>query len=90
MRALQKGLLLAALHVALVCSLGAKLFYDRATRPRVWIQVATYDPNLPIRGRYLMFSLQLPGEGFAPRENPQPYSSPFFPDRCDLTMRTAR
>jgi hypothetical protein len=87
MSALRKGLLLAALHVALVCSLGAKLLYDRATRPRVWIQVATYDPNLPIRGRYLMFSLQLPGAGFAPRENPQPYSSPFSPDRCDLTMR---
>jgi hypothetical protein len=87
MSALWKGLLLAALHVALVCSLGAKLLYDRATRPRVWIQVATYDPNLPIRGRYLVFSLQLPAEGFTARENQQPYSSPYSPSRCDLLAR---
>jgi len=87
MSALQKGLLLAALHIALVCTLGAKLLYDRATRPRTWIQVATYDPNLPIRGRYLVFSLQLPTEGFKQLEDPQPYSSPFFPSRCDLSVR---
>jgi len=83
-----KGLLLAALQLALVCTLGAKLLYDRATRPRAWIQVATYDPDLPIRGRYLTFSLQLPTEGFTRRENPQPYSNLFSPDRCDLAMRS--
>jgi hypothetical protein len=88
MNALWKGLLLAALQVALVCSLGAKLLYDRATRPRVWFQVATYDPDLPIRGRYLVFSLQLPAEGFKIRDNPQPYAtSPYVPVRCDLAMR---
>lgn len=87
MSALQKGLLLAALQVALVCTLGAKLLYDRATRPRTWIQVATYDPTLPIRGRYLVFGLQLPSEGFTWLENPQKYASPFSPSRCDLTMR---
>jgi len=87
MSALQKGLLLAALQVALVCTLGAKLLYDRAARPRTWIQVATYDPNLPIRGRYLVFSLQLPAEGFTWLENPQKYASPFSPSRCDLFMR---
>jgi hypothetical protein len=88
MSSLWKGLLLAALQVALVCTLGAKLLYDRATRPREWIQVATYDPDLPIRGRYLNFSLQLPTEGFTRRENPQSYTSPFSPDRCDLSMRS--
>jgi len=87
MSVLWKGLLLAALHVALVCSLGAKLLYDRATRPRVWIQVASYDPDLPIRGRYLLFSLQVPAEGFRLRDNPQPYTSPYSPARCDLAIR---
>ena len=87
MTGLKKGLLLAALHVLLVCTLGAKLLYDRATRPRVWIQVATYDPDLPIRGRYLAFSLQVPMEGFTVRENPQPYTNPFTPDHCDLKLR---
>src|SRR5882672_7010293 len=57
MTPLIKGLVLAAVHVGLVASLGAKLLYDRATRPRVWTLAAPYDPNLPIRGRYV--SLQL-------------------------------
>jgi hypothetical protein len=87
MTGLQKGLLLAALHVLLVCTLGAKLLYERATRPRVWIQVATYDPELPIRGRYLAFNLQVPMEGFTVRENPSPYTNPFSPDHCDLKLR---
>lgn len=52
-----KGLIVAAIQVALVSSLGAKLRYDRATRPRVWVRAAPYDPSLPIRGRYV--SLQL-------------------------------
>ena len=87
MTGLQKGLLLAALHVLLVCTLGAKLLYDRATRPHVWIQVATYDPELPIRGRYLAFNLQVPMEGFSAREDASPYTSPFTPDHCDLKLR---
>jgi hypothetical protein len=52
-----KGIVIAVVHVGLVASLGAKLLYDRATRPRVWTAAAPYDPNLPIRGRYV--SLQL-------------------------------
>jgi len=87
MTRLQKGLLLAALDVLLVSTLGAKLLYDRATRPRVWIQVATYDPDLPIRGRYLAFSLQVPMEGFTARRDSLPYTNPFSPDHCDLKLR---
>jgi hypothetical protein len=52
-----KGIVIAVVHVGLVASLGAKLLYDRATRPRVWALAAPYDPNLPIRGRYV--SLQV-------------------------------
>jgi hypothetical protein len=57
MTLLVKGLVIAAVHVGLVASLGAKLLYDRATLPRVWALTTPYDPNLPIRGRYV--SLQL-------------------------------
>jgi len=57
MKPLLEGLVIAAVHVGLVASLGAKLLYDRATRPRVWALAAPYDPNLPIRGRYV--SLQV-------------------------------
>ncbi len=52
-----KGLVIAAVHVGLVASLGAKLLYDRATLPRVWALAAPHDPSLPIRGRYV--SLQI-------------------------------
>ena len=61
-----KGLIIAAVHVGLVASLGAKLLYDRANRPRVWARTAPYDPNLPIRGRYV--SLQLAVEPRGVRE----------------------
>ena len=87
MTSLQKGLLVGALQALLVCTLGAKLLYERATRPRVWIKVATYDPELPIRGRYLAFNVQVPLEGFTVREYPEPYANPFSPDRCDLQLR---
>jgi hypothetical protein len=63
MTPLIKGLVLAAVHVALVASLGAKLLYDRATRPSVWTLVAPYDPNLPIRGRYVRLQLVVEPRG---------------------------
>lgn len=53
MKAWQKATLVALIHIAIVSSLGAKLLYDRATRPRVWLKTQNYDPNLPIRGRYV-------------------------------------
>ena len=56
--AVRKGLVVAALHVAIVASLGAKLLVDRATRPRVWARAAPVDPNLPIRGRYVRLRLE--------------------------------
>ena len=73
MKPVYKGLLLALLHVLLVCTLGAKLLYDRSHRPHVWIKVAIYDPELPIRGRYLSLNLQVPAEGFSLRSQPSPY-----------------
>lgn len=64
MTTMTKGLLLGAIQLALVLSLGGKLLYDRATRPRVWVLTAVYDPELPIRGRYLSERLNIPTEGF--------------------------
>lgn len=75
MKPLVKGLVIAAVHVGLVASLGAKLLYDRATLPRVWVLAAPYDPNLPIRGRYVSLQLVVeprgiqetkPGPGWQP------------------------
>lgn len=59
MKPLSKGLLLGALQVVIVLSLGGKLLYDRATRPRVWVKTVVFDPSLPIRGRYLRLRLEV-------------------------------
>ncbi|MBI2681988.1 MAG: hypothetical protein HYX26_02000 [Acidobacteriales bacterium] len=56
---LQKGLLLTLLHLLLVSSLGAVLLMDRARLPRVWVKTMSYDPDLPIRGRYASLQLEI-------------------------------
>jgi hypothetical protein len=83
-----------------VCTLGAKLLYDRVHRPRVWIKTAAYDPDLPIRGRYLSLRLEVPAEGFTLRSQPSLYlkdkdGKPLIqeflgPDRADLALRDAQ
>jgi len=57
MNPLRKGIILGALQCVLVLSLTGKLVYDRATCPRVWVKTQRYDPDLPIRGRYLSLVL---------------------------------
>jgi hypothetical protein len=59
---LKKGLILGALQVLIVLSLGAKLLVDRMRLPRVWVQTAAYDPDLPIRGRYLSVRVRVQGD----------------------------
>ena len=45
----------------LVSSIAAKYLYQRRSCPRVWVQAAAYDPDLPIRGRYLSLRLTVNG-----------------------------
>ena len=59
MKPLSKAIVVALIQVLIVCSLGAKLLYDRRTRPQAWFKTARYDPNLPIRGRYLGLQIEL-------------------------------
>lgn len=83
MKPLVKGLVLAAIQLALIAGIGAKLLYERATRPRVWVWCQTYDPDLPIRGRYLSESLRIPAEGFSiPAANPNQRNQNFFSNRA--------
>ena len=51
-----RAILLIVMQCLLVSSIAAKYLYERATRPRVWVQTAQYDPDLPMRGRYLALS----------------------------------
>lgn len=67
----KKGIIVALVQMAIVASMGGKMLYDRTTRPRVWARTAPFDPNLPIRGRYV--SLQL--EVYAP-DIPEPAKNP--------------
>lgn len=60
-----KGITIAFVHVALVASLGAKLLYERTTRPQVWALAAPFDPNLPIRGRYVSLQLVVDPRGIS-------------------------
>ena len=53
-----RGLVLCAVQVGLVLSLGGKLLLDRETLPRVWAHAAPFDPNLPIRGRYVRLRVE--------------------------------
>lgn len=78
-RPVVRGLIVAALHVGLAASLGAKLLIDRANYPRAWARTAPFDPNLPIRGRYVRLRLEAsagpglepaPGDARDPRRRP--------------------
>ena len=50
---MKKGLILAVFHVVLILTIGAQFAYDRATAPRGWMRTVPYDPNTPLRGRYV-------------------------------------
>ena len=57
------GLLLAALQGGLLLAMAALLQLENASQPRGWARTLPLDPNLPIRGRYVEFGLQVPTEG---------------------------
>lgn len=60
MTARQAGIALAIVHVLLVSTLGLKLLADRARLPRAWARTLPFDPDLPIRGRYVRLRLEVP------------------------------
>lgn len=63
-----KGVAVALVHITIVLSLGAKLLYDRAHYPRVWVQAEQVDPDLPIRGRYVALQIHVKAPWFVPVE----------------------
>jgi len=52
-----------AVQVALVLSIAGKYLYERETCPRVWAQAVAFDPQMPMRGRYLSTQLVVDGCG---------------------------
>jgi uncharacterized membrane-anchored protein len=55
------SIVLLLIQLALVSSIAAKYLYQRRSCPRVWVRTAAYDPDLPIRGRYLSLRLTVNG-----------------------------
>jgi hypothetical protein len=74
----KKGLIVAVVQVVLALSVTAKFAYDRSTLPRQWIRVESYDPVLPLRGRYVRLRLVGMPDGpqsvafFIPQNVPDP------------------
>ena len=60
-----KSLILLGVQTAMVLSIGGKMLLDRATRPRLWVRALPYDPNLPVRGRYVSLTINAEARGFS-------------------------
>ena len=60
MTARRAGIALAVVHAVLMGTLGLKLLSDRARLPRAWARTVPFDPDLPIRGRYVRLRLEVP------------------------------
>lgn len=50
---LLRGVLVGALHLALLGAVYGRFAYDRARLPRSWVAVRVVDPDSLVRGRYL-------------------------------------
>jgi len=53
-----KGIAVLAVQLVLVLSIAVKYAWERHTCPRVWTRTTQYDPEQPIRGRYIALSLR--------------------------------
>jgi len=88
MSGVQKGLIVGAVQLLLVLSLAAKLRWDRAHLPRVWVKTVAYDPDLPIRGRYLSLRLEVDASGvYAQNPIPKGMRPDFWRDMHEVELR---
>jgi hypothetical protein len=81
MKPVYRGIVIAVLQCAMVLSIAGKYAIDRARLPRTWARALPYDPNLPIRGRYVRmrlegFQAQEPAVFFIPEHVPDPSRRP--------------
>ena len=64
-----RAVTLLIVQAVLVLSIAAKFLYEREVCPRVWVPAAQYDPNMPLRGRYLALQLAVDACGLPLDEN---------------------
>lgn len=63
---MQRAVAVALVQVLLVGSVGLKFVLDRQQYPRVWVRTVPFDPDLPIRGRYVRLAAVVEHEPGAP------------------------
>lgn len=93
MNQLQRGLLFAAIQILLVSSLGGKLLWDRESLPRGWAVAQGYDPDLPIRGRYVNISLLVKADKIFPDAPTSPATAAphvYYHENVYLTVENGR
>ncbi len=61
MKLAKVSILLLVIQLVIVSSVAGKHLYQRLTCPRVWTRAAAFDPELPLRGRYLSLQLMVDG-----------------------------
>ena len=80
MSARKAGLAVLLVQVALVLSIGAKYAWERHHCPMVWARAQQWDPEQPIRGRYLAMNVYAnacgleagkPGRDFVRKPGPE-------------------
>lgn len=55
------SLVLLVVQLGIVSTIAGKYLYQRWSCPRVWTRATMYDPQLPMRGRYLSLQLMVDG-----------------------------
>ena len=55
------SLVLLVIQLTIVSTIAGKYLYQRWSCPRVWTRATMYDPQLPMRGRYLSMQLVVDG-----------------------------
>lgn len=73
MKAIRSGIILLLVQLGLVLTVAGRYLYERQTRPRVWTRATHYDPDLPMRGRYLAMQLLLDACGLPRNAAIRPY-----------------
>lgn len=61
MKLSKTSLVLLLIQLLLVSAVAAKYLYQRWRCPRVWTRAVSYDPELPMRGRYLAMQVVVDG-----------------------------
>jgi hypothetical protein len=63
-----KGVVVLCVQMALVLSIAVKYAWERHHCPMVWTRTVQFDPEQPIRGRYLALTLRADACGLPPGE----------------------